>query len=51
MSQDGNHVMQEAGADGPTVSEVAKRLAGQNLDKESEESVPDIIARVQKETE
>jgi hypothetical protein len=51
ISQDGDLVMQEAGAEGPTVSEVAERLAGQNLEKESKESVADIIARVQEESE
>jgi hypothetical protein len=42
--------MQEVGPDAPTVSEVAKKLAGQNLEKGSEESVADIIAQVQEDS-
>jgi hypothetical protein len=49
--QDGDIIMGEGDHNAPTVSEVAKKLADQDLEKESEETVAEIIARVQEETD
>jgi hypothetical protein len=49
--QDGDLIMQEAGGDAPTVTKEADKLADQDLEKESEETVTEISARVQEETD
>jgi hypothetical protein len=47
MSLDGDLIMHKGGADAPTVSDVAEKFAQQDLEKDAEDSVADIVTRVQ----